>query len=160
MGVAWLRRRLSQRLPRGCGLFVATNLADGARAPGLAPLCASAASDAAGTSGGGGDGAGFNCSDLQTLGAKATPAWRALLGRSNLSEPTAALLLEQAVSSLAGRGFFATSKFCGPAGFRRSTFSEGVALRWAVQHDDAPLCAHAMQHALLQGMAPHGAQVY
>ena len=66
------------------------------------------------------------------------------------------------VSASAGRGFFATSKFCGPAGFRRSTFSEGIALRWAMVHGggDAPLCAHAMQHALLQGMAPHGAQVY
>ena len=69
--------------------------------------------------------------------------------------------VEQSLCAAAGRGFFSTSKFCGPAGFRRSTFSEGIALRWATQHGGgAPLCAHAMEHALTQGMAAHGAQVY
>ena len=34
------------------------------------------------------------------------------------------MLVEQSLCAAAGRGFFSTSKFCGPAGFRRSTFSE------------------------------------
>ena len=37
-----------------------------------------------------------------------------------------------------GRGFFATSRFCGPAGFRRSTFSEAIALRWQLQRQVVP----------------------
>ena len=104
---------------------------------------------------------GYNCTDLGSLGLAATPAWRTLLARANLSAATASMLVEQSLSAAAGRGFFSTSKFCGPAGFRRSTFSEGIALRWATQHGGgAPLCAHAMEHALTQGMAAHGAQVY
>ena len=88
---------------------------EGARHPGLAPLC-SAEED------------GFNCSDLGALHLPATPAWQALLSRANLSAATAAMLVEQSLCAAAGRGFFSTSKFCGPAGFRRSTFSEAPEL--------------------------------
>ena len=147
VNVAWLRKRLFQRLPRGCSLFVASNLRQGARHAGLAPLCTAEDS--------------FNCSDLASLNLQATPAWQALLSRANLSTATASMLVEQSLSAAAGRGFFSTSKFCGPAGFRRSTFSEGVALRWAMQHGGStPLCAHAMERALAQGLTAHGAQVY
>ena len=147
MDVAWLRKRLFQRLPRGCSLFVASNLHQGAQHAGLAPLCS--AEDR------------FNCSDLASLNLRATPAWQALLSRANLSTATASMLVEQSLCAAAGRGFFSTSKFCGPAGFRRSTFSEGVALRWAMQHGGStPLCAHAMERALTQGLTAHGAQVY
>ena len=145
--VAWLRKRLFQRLPRGCSLFVASNLHQGTRHAGLAPLCSAEDS--------------FNCSDLASLNLQASPAWQALLSRANLSTATASMLVEQSLCAAAGRGFFSTSKFCGPAGFRRSTFSEGVALRWATQHGGStPLCAHAMERALTQGLTAHGAQVY
>lgn len=93
--------------------------------------------------------------------------WRQLLRTSGLSAGTAALLVDQAIAASAGRGFFSTSKFCGPPGFRRSTFSEGIALRWQQQRRRAaseepppPLCAHAMEHALLQGRAARGDRVY
>ena len=76
---------------------------------------------------------------------------------------TAALLLDQAIGASAERGFFSTSKFCGPAGFRRSTFSEAIALRWQQRRRGAPappLCAHALERALLQGRAARGEYVY
>lgn len=151
--VRWLKTRLSRRLqPAGCcGLYVATNLQGGVRAPALASLCAPAEPRA------------YNCSDLATVGATLTPEFRALLDAGRLSAGTATLLLEQALSAAAGRGFFSTSKFCGPPGFRKSTFSEGIALRWQLRHAGegaTPLCAHAMEHALLQGRAAHGDHVY
>lgn len=80
--------------------------------------------------------------------------------QTNLSHGTASMLLEQSICALAGRGFFSTSKFCGPPGFRRSTFSEGIALRWQQSHGSEPLCAKALEHALMQGWAAHGAFVY
>jgi hypothetical protein len=35
-----------------------------------------------------------------------------------------------------------------------------MAQRWAVEHNAEPLCANALEHALMQGMTAHGAQVY
>ena len=59
--VHWLITRLSKRLPRaGNGVYVASNIDGGVRAPLLAPLCA------AGNS-------GWNCSDLNTLGVRHLP---------------------------------------------------------------------------------------
>jgi len=135
---------------------VATNLPEGAASTLLAPLCAAGRPNA------------FNCSDLSTLGARATLEWRALLRGTQASGPasplsaaTAALLVEQQIGASAGRGFFSTSKFCGPPGYRRSTFSEGIALRWQLrQGKNRSLCAHAMENALLQGKAAHAEFVY
>ena len=142
---------MSKRLPAGCcGLYVATNVPGGVRSDWLAPLCDASLG-------------GFNCSDQATLGVASSNAWRALLRESGLSASTAALLLDQAIGASAERGFFSTSKFCGPAGFRRSTFSEGIALRWQQRRRGAqapPLCAHALERALLQGRAARGEHVY
>ena len=66
----------------------------------------------------------------------------------------------QLLATAAGRGFYSTSKFCGPPGFRRSTFSEGIALRWQMQRGQRPLCTHGMESALLKGASAHGAFVY
>jgi hypothetical protein len=160
--VAWLRTRLRARLgPGPCQLYVATNMPAGARGVGLAPLCATpAASPAELSKGLQTGGAGCNCTDYHILDVERGPAWPALLNRTRLSPQSAALLVDQGVCASAARGFFATSKFCGPVGFRRSTFSEAIALRWQLQREEQPLCAHAMEHALLRGMAAHGDHVY
>ena len=150
--VRWLRARLLRRLPPATGgnrllVYVASNLPGGVGCASLRPLCHVVEGVA-------------NCSDASALlGLGDLPEWRALLSHG-VSAPNAALLLDVAISSSAGRGFFSTSKFCGPAGFRRSTFSEAVAVRWAQQRGAAPLCAHAMERALLEGMAAHGSFVY
>jgi hypothetical protein len=147
--VRWLGTRLATRVPAGCcALYVATNAPDGVRSPLLASLCA-------------GGSRAYNCSDLSTLGATRLPEWRELLRGATLSPGTAALLVDQAIGAAAGRGFFSTSKFCGPAGFRKSTFSESIALRWQQGHSTgAPLCAHAMERSLLLGKTAHGEHVY
>lgn len=151
--VAWLQSRIVHRLTRGsrgagASLFVATNAPGGVRSPLLSGLCKL-----------------FNCTDLAALeaGTGTTAKSSELLEGSSswLSRGTVAMLVEQGVSAAAPRGFFATSKFCGPAGYRRSTFSEAIALRWALRYQPAtPLCAHAMQHALIKGMAAHSTFVY
>jgi len=105
-------------------------------------------------------GGSFNCTDASALGLRETPEWREMLTTTGFSQGTASLLVEQSIAALAGRGFFATSKFCGPPGYRRSTFSEDIALRWQTQHEGAPLCARGLEHSLLKGMVPHGASVY
>ena len=158
----WLHTRLRARLgPGPCQLYVATNLPAGARSVGLAPLCASSAASPAELSRGlQTGGAGCNCTDQRMLDLQRGPAWSVLLNRTRLSPQSAAMLVDQSLCASAGRGFFATSKFCGPVGFRRSTFSEAIALRWQQQLGDKPLCANAMEHALLQGMAAHGDHVY
>ena len=74
--------------------------------------------------------------------------------------------LEVAIAAAAPRGFFATSKFCGPAGYRRSTLSEAIAQRWQVVREALtgeaaqPLCANSIEAALMQGLTAHGALVY
>ena len=170
--VRWLGARLRKRLRPGCcDLFVASNVPGGVASPRLAPLCEGRARVA-------------NCTDIRSLGVSGLPEWSELLGdrggeagagagarasgsasagdesAAPLAEATATLLTEQAIGAAAGRGFFSTSKFCGPAGFRRSTFSEGIALRWGQRRGAAPLCANAAEHALLRGMAAHGEHVY
>ena len=161
--IEWLRARLAARLtPRGCcGLYVATNVLGGTRSTPLAPLCSNGAmARSASTSASSVDVGAFNCSDLNTLGVSSSPQWRSMINVTGLSFGTAAVLLDQAIGASAGRGFYATSKFCGPPGFRRSTFSEGIALRWAQEHGHPPLCAHAIENALPKGMAAHGTFVY
>lgn len=164
----WLRSRIVNRLAtrqgaeRAAGsvsVFVASNVPGGVRSAALAPLCSGAT--------------GLNCSDQGTLRLRETKEFVDLLvesvggtvaqsgaSRGELDAGTAALLLDQAVSAAAGQGFFSASKYCGPAGHRRSTFSEAIALRWAQLHGAQPLCAHAMEHALLKGWAAHGSFVY
>ena len=138
---------------------MASNVPDGVRSALLGPLCGPPTADTA----------TYNCSDLGSLGAFSMPEWHDLVqtssgdgSASGVSSGTAALLLDQAISSAANRGFFSTSKFCGPPGFRKSTFSEAIALQWQQLHGAGkqPLCAHAMEKALLQGRAAHGEFVY
>jgi hypothetical protein len=162
----WLRVRLSKRLAPvahshvyGGDLYVASNAAKGSRSPLLAPLCrgvAGSVDDDNYTAG------RFSCTDFVSLGIPNLPEWHRLLHESSLSAASAALLVDQQVAAAATAGFFSTSKFCGPAGYRKSTFSEGIALRWQLQHHDGdpPLCAHAMEYALLQGKAAHSVHVY
>mmetsp|Transcript_49859 Transcript_49859/g.108007 ORF Transcript_49859/g.108007 Transcript_49859/m.108007 type:complete len:268 (+) Transcript_49859:112-915(+) len=126
-------------------------LRQGVRSPSLTPLCAAAAAAAS---------LRLNCSDLTSLGTRAQQTLRALVARTSLASASAAMLLDQGICATAGLGFFSTSKFCGPAGFRRSTFSESIANRWLHLHNGKPLCANALEHALMQGWTPHGAFVY
>ena len=161
----WLNTRLGKRLPRGRShVYVATNAPGGVRSPLLTPLCG-------GATRGAGASTSLVCFDLTTLNATRTSEWGALIERTvtraskvmgGVSSATAALLLDQAIGAQARLGFFSTSKFCGPAGFRKSTFSEGIALRWQQRHraGQPPLCAHAMERALLQGRVAHGDLVY
>ena len=142
----WLRARAQKRLAVGSSLYIASNVPMGVRSAALAPLCSGRGS--------------FNCSDQGTLHAQETQTWRSLVGSLELLAGTLALALDQLLCASAARGFFSTSKFCGPPGFRRSTFSEGIALRWQLQHGKAPLCAHGMELSLLKGASAHGAFVY
>ena len=159
--VGWLTVRLGKRLAPGCcGLYVATNLPGGVRSSLLAGLCAGAHCAGARCAGVQPPAYAYDCSDQTTLGVRRLPEWAELLASSRLSEETASLLIDQALGAAAGRGFFSTSKFCGPPGFRRSTFSEGIALRWQQRRNGSPLCAHAMEHALARGWAAHGELVY
>ena len=175
--IAWVRGRLTKRASRAA-LFVATNVPSGVRSPLLGELCAQNRGGVEGQQQHDAHGHELRqCSDLASLGVLDSTEWQALRGGRDggaasgggasgvtggrLSAGTAAMLVEQAVGAAAPRGFFSTSKFCGPPGFRRSTFSEGIALRWAQQHGPAPpLCAHAMEHALPKGMAAHSTFVY
>ena len=158
--VTWLHTRLRARLGAGpCQLYVATNLPGGARSPAIAPLCAALTTKDPMRLGRLAEG-GCTCTDQQAMNLQEGPAWSLLLNKTGLSSQSAAMLIDQSVSAAAGRGFFSTSKFCGPAGFRRSTFSEAIALRWQHERADKPLCSNSMEHALLQGMAAHGNHVY
>ncbi|KAL1527731.1 hypothetical protein AB1Y20_009116 [Prymnesium parvum] len=143
----WLKARLRRRLPAGCcSLFVASNAPGGVHSPWLAPICA--------------EDSGYRCHDQSTLGLRGSDVWRSLLTADVLSEETLIMVFDQLLAAAAGRGFFSTSKFCGPPGYRRSTFSEGIALRWQLQRGQPPLCAHGMESALLRGASSHGAFVY
>ena len=145
--IGWLSTRLAKRLPvvARSNLFVASNIPDGVHSALLAPLCATS----------------YTCADQSTLNVSELPEWSAMLLATGLSAASASLFLDLAIGAAAPRGFFSTSKFCGPAGFRKSTFSEALALRWQQSHaPQQSLCAHAMEHALLQGRAAHGDYVY
>ena len=173
----WLSVRLSKRLHGPSlphHLYIATNIQGGVNSDLLAPLCGAQGIVAGGITTTGTTAMRdreprrkaaipptFNCSDLNTLGGLPQQANQ----QYHLSTGTASLLIDQAIASRAARGFYSTSKFCGPPGFRKSTFSEGIALRWQLLHagsgmSSKPLCAHAMEYALLQGKTARGEYVY
>lgn len=163
--VTWLKRRLLKRAPPDTvSLFIATNLPNGARSAELEPLCTTPAAN--GGREGGKHGKRrlmrglYNCTDVHSLRLSSQSSIWSPLARTSLSEGSATLAVEMVIAASAPKGFFSTSKFCGPVGYRRSTLSESIAQRWAVEHDADVLCANALEYALMQGMTAHGSQVY
>ena len=164
--IHWLRMRMKARLKPAncCRVYLATNVPGGSRSPLFSQLCRR---DSSPDSLHGAEpkdiGDDFDCFDQGTLGVRRLPEWKRLRDATSLSEKSIGLLVDQALGAAANRGFFSTSKFCGPPTFRRSTFSEGIALRWQMQHRPmaaGPLCKHAMERALLKGHTARGAHVF
>ena len=97
------------------------------------------------------------CFCAGVLGAES--AWTSVTSRLYSCDPIPVYKAEARKIEVEAYAYLFLS-VCMQVGYRRSTLSESIAQRWAVEHDADVLCANALEYALMQGMTAHGSQVY